>query len=200
MFERFTKDARQAVVLAQEEAVALHHGWIGTEHLLLAVLADEGSGVTAALHGLGLDSGRVREQVLAAVGAGVDDDTALRDLGIDLDAVRRRVEERFGVGALDVPRGNQKRGRVSRLLRFGRRRPPGPCGAPSGHIPFTPRAKKSLELALREAVAAKSREIRAEHLVLGMMREDGLAARAVSNLGVPPETVRRTVLTLGRAA
>ena len=200
MFERFTTEARTVVVRAQTEARSLGHGWIGTEHLLLAVLADEGSGVTAALHGLGLDSGRVREQVLAAVGAGVDDDTALRDLGIDLDAVRRRVEERFGVGALDVPRGNQKRGRVSRLLRFGRRRPPGPCGAPSGHIPFTPRAKKSLELALREALATKSREIRTTHLVLGLMREDGLAAAVVTRLGVRPDAVRRAVLDLGRAA
>ena len=202
MFERFTTEARTAVVRAQTEARSLGHGWIGTEHLLLAVLADEGSGVTAALHGLGLDSGRVREQVLAAVGAGVDDDTALRDLGIDLEAVRRRVEERFGVGALDVPRGNQQRGRgrAGRLLRFGRRRPPGPCGAPSGHIPFTPRAKKSLELALREALATKSREIRTTHLVLGLMREDGLAAAVVTRLGVRPDAVRRAVLDLGRAA
>src|ERR1700749_1727994 len=150
MFERFTEDARSAVVRAQTEARSLGHGWIGTEHLLLAVLADEASGVTAALRTLGLDAARVREQVLAQVGAGVDDDTALRDLGIDLDAVRRRVEERFGPGALDVPRGQPRRGRVRRILRGGRRRPPVPCGAPSGHIPFTPRAKKSLELALRE--------------------------------------------------
>ncbi len=133
---------------------------------------------------------------------GVDDDTALRDLGIDLDAVRRRVEERFGPGALDVPRAPRRRsgGRVGRVLRFGRRRPPVPCGSPSGHIPFTPRAKKSLELALREALATKSREIRTTHLVLGLMREDGLAAAVVTRLGVRPDAVRRVVLDLGRAA
>jgi len=198
MFERFTEDARAAVVRAQAEARSLGHGWIGTEHLLLAVLADEGSGVTTALHGLGLDAGRVREQVMAQVGAGVDDDAALRDLGIDLEAVRRRVEERFGPGALDVPRGQQRRGRVGRLVR--RRRPPVPCGAPSGHIPFTPRAKKSLELALREALAARSREIRTSHLVLGLMREEGLAAAVVTRLGVRPDDVRRAVLDLGKAA
>jgi hypothetical protein len=49
-------------------------------------------------------------------------------------------------------------------------------------------------------MAAKSREIRTAHLVLGLMREDGLAARAVTALGVPTETVRRTVLALDRAA
>ena len=37
MFERFTKDAREAVALAQQEALALHHGWIGTEHVLLEI-------------------------------------------------------------------------------------------------------------------------------------------------------------------
>ncbi len=194
MFERFTESARAVVVGAQSEARSLGHGWIGTEHLLLAVLADESSGVTSALHGLGLDVGRVRAQVLAEVGAGVDDEAALRDLGIDLGAVRQRVEQAFGPGALDAP--PPRRGR--RFLRS--RRPPVPCGPPSGHIPFTARAKKSLELALREAAAQHSRDIRATHLVLGLMREEGLAARVVTRLGVPPDAVRQAVLDLGRAA
>jgi ATP-dependent Clp protease ATP-binding subunit ClpA len=195
MFERFTEEARAAVVQAQTEARSLGHGWIGTEHLLLAVLADESSGVTRALGGLGLDAARVRQQVLAEIGAGVDDDTALADLGIDLEAVRRRVEERFGPGALDSPAPRRRRRLLGR-----RRRPPVPCGSPSGHIPFTPRAKKSLELALREALAAKSRDIRTTHLVLGLMREEGLAAAVVTRLGVRPDAVRQAVLDLGRAA
>ncbi len=195
MFERFTEDARRAVVGAQQEARSLGHGWIGTEHLLLAVLADESTGVSAALRRLGLDAVRVRAQVLAEVGAGVDDETALRDLGIDLDAVRQRVEQRFGPGALDAPPAGRRGGLLRR-----RRRPPAPCGAPSGHIPFTPRAKKSLELALREALAQHSREIRSTHVVLGLMREEGLAARVVTRLGVRPDTVRQAVLELGRAA
>lgn len=195
MFERFAEDARAAIVAAQTEARSLGHGWIGTEHLLLAVLADESSGVAAALRGIGLDAARVRAQVLAEVGAGVDDGTALADLGIDLGAVRRRVEERFGPGALDAAPPPQRR---RRLLR--RRRPPVPCGAPSGHIPFTARAKKSLELAVREALAAKSCQIRATHLVLGLMREEGLAAAVVTRLGVRPDEVRQAVLDLGRAA
>ncbi len=196
MFERFTEGARQIVVGAQQEARSLGHGWIGTEHLLLAVLADESTGVSAALRGLGLDAARVRAQVLAEVGAGVDDETALRDLGIDLGAVRQRVEQRFGPGALDAAPPRRRRG----LLRRRRRRPPVPCGAPAGHIPFTPRAKKSLELALREALAQRSREIRTTHLVLGLMREEGLAARVVSRLGVRPDAVRQAVLELDRAA
>ena len=54
MFERFTDDARQAVVLAQEEAVALHHGWIGTEHVLLGVLRSDSDGARL-LAGFGVD-------------------------------------------------------------------------------------------------------------------------------------------------
>jgi ATP-dependent Clp protease ATP-binding subunit ClpA len=199
MFERFTQDARRAVVNAQDEARGLGHGWIGTEHLLIAVLGDEGSPVATALREVGLTPETVREEVRRQLGP-VDDGTALAGIGIDLDEVRRRVEDRFGPGALDEPCAQPTRRGL--LRRIGRRSPaaggwpvPGP-----GHIPFTRRAKKSLELALREAMAARSREIHAGHLVLGLMREDGLAARAVTSLGVPPETVRRRVLALDRAA
>ena len=199
MFERFTRDARGVVVRAQDEARDLGHGWIGTEHLRLAALGDESSPVAAALRDIGLTSDKVRSEVRRQLGP-VDDSAALAGIGIDLDEVRRQVEDQFGPGALDGPCEDTASRRS--LRRLGRRSPgAGRLTAPGpGHIPFTRGAKKSLELALREAVAAKSREIRAEHLVLGMMREDGLATRAVSNLGVPPETVRRTVLTLGRAA
>ncbi len=120
---------------------------------------------------------------------------ALTDLGIDLDAVRRRAEERFGPGALDQPGAARRRGR--RLLRRRHR-----CaqGSPSGHIPFSPRAKKSLELALRESLSTGCREIREQHLVLGIVRSDGLAARIVGELGVPTERVRAALRDLGEAA
>lgn len=217
MFERFTQDARRAVVGAQVEARGLGHRWIGTEHLLIAVLGDEGSPVAAALREVGLTPDTVRAEVRRQLGP-VDDGTALGGIGIDLDEVRRRVEDQFGPGALDepcaepAPRGFPRRlvGRLSprRLVRrlsprrHGRRSPTvGGWPAPiPGHIPFTRQAKKSLELALREAMAGKSREIDAGHLVLGLMRENGLAARTVAGLGVPPATVRRRVLSLDRAA
>jgi len=196
MFERFTDPARAAVVGAQSQARGLGHHWIGTEHLLLAVLARPDSPVARALQDLGITEDAVRARVLAEVGAGpVDDAAALADLGIDLDAVRRRAEERFGPGALDPPGTTRRRGR--RLL--GRRRPC-PHGPPGGHIPFSPRAKKSLELALRESLAAGCREIREQHLVLGIVRSDGLAARIVGELGVATERVRAALRDLGEAA
>ena len=196
MFERFTDPARAVVVEAQSQARGLGHHWIGTEHLLLAVLARPDSAVSRALEVLGITEGAVRARVLAEVGAGpVDDAAALADLGIDLDAVRRRAEERFGPGALDLPGTARRRGRY--LFRRRRRCPP---GSPSGHIPFSGRAKKSLELALRESLSAGCREIREEHLVLGIVRSDGLAARIIGEFGVPTERVRAALRDLGEAA
>ena len=195
MFERFTDSARAAVVGAQVEARSLGHGWIGTEHLLLAVVADPPTSLGRRLADLGLSHDRVRAEVVATLGGGTDDGTALRDLGIDLDAVRARVEEQFGPGALDRQPPARRRGLRARL---GRQRP---RACTSGHIPFCRSAKKALELALRESLALGQREILVEHLALGLMRADGLATKVVTRLGVPPHDVRRAVLDeLGRAA
>jgi ATP-dependent Clp protease ATP-binding subunit ClpA len=176
MFERFTKDARQAVALAQEEAAALRHGWIGTEHVLLGVLRTGGDGARL-LAGFGGDAAGVREDVVRIVGRGDDeiDPAALATLGIDLETVRERVERAFGPGALS------RRGRCRR-------------GGVSMHVPFTPRAKKALELTLREAVSLGARDLRAEHLVLGLLREgDGVAARVLAERGVTLAAAREKV-------
>lgn len=74
---------------------------------------------------------------------------ALRDAGLDVEAVRREVEERIGVGT----------------------------SAPSGHMPFTPRAKNVLELSLRESLKLNHKYIGTEHILLGMLAEgEGVAA------------------------
>jgi len=196
MFERFTDDARAVVVGAQTEARALGHHWLGTEHVLLALVARSGSPVAAVLARLGVTELRVRERVAAELGVGpADDATALADLGIDLEEVRRRAEQRFGPGALDDAAAPARGPR--RLFRRARSCPTGP---PTGHIPFTRRAKKSLELAVREALAAHSREIREEHLLLGLVRAEGLAGRVVHDLGVPVERLRAALKELGEAA
>ena len=176
MFERFTTDARAAVAAAQDEAGALRHGWIGTEHLLLGVLVTEGDGARL-LAGLGVSANAVRDDVVRIIGPGNEDidAAALATLGIDLDAVRERVERAFGPGAL------------SNRAPCGR----GPLG---GHMPFTARAKKTLELALREAVALGAHEIRGEHLVLGLLREgDGVAAQILRARRVAYDAVRARV-------
>ena len=99
---------------------------------------------------------------------------ALESLGISLDALRQQVEQVIG-------RGQQ---------------------APSGHIPFTPRAKKVMELALREANDLGHSYIGTEHILLGLIREgDGVAAGVLTGLGADRPRVRQQVTQLlgGRA-
>jgi ATP-dependent Clp protease ATP-binding subunit ClpA len=176
MFERFTDDARQTVVHAQEEARKLHHGWIGTEHLLLGLLDLRGSATAAVLTAHGLTRESVSAAVVAYVGSEDLDAAALTTLGIDLAAVRSSAEAAFGPGAL-------------RPIGSGRAR-----RAQSGHIPFTGRAKKVLELSLREALAQKSKSIADGHIALGLLREgEGLAMKVISDRGIDADALRREI-------
>ena len=69
--------------------------------------------------------------------------------------------------------------------------------SPSGHIPFTPRAKKVLELSLREALALKHSYIGTEHILLGLVREgEGVAAQVLVNLGADLRSVRQRVIEI----
>ena|SRR5580692_3433601 len=124
MFERFTAHARRAVVTAQEEARELNHNYIGTEHLLLALLRRP-------------DIPPSEESAIAPA--------ILEEFGMSRDGVREEVIDKVGIG-----KGKAK----------------------SGHIPFTPRAKKVLELALREALQLHHNYIGTEHILLGLIRED----------------------------
>jgi ATP-dependent Clp protease ATP-binding subunit ClpA len=182
MFERFTEPAQRAVVDAQEEARDLRHGFIGTEHLLLALLRESSSVARRALDRLGVERDAVRSDVVRLVGEGPPnrlgerDAEALRSIGIDLDEVRRRLEEAFGPGALE------RRDRVRHgWRRRGRCEPIADHIAFTGHIPFTPRAKKVLELSLREARQLGHGYIGTEHILLGLVREqEGMAGRGSS--------------------
>jgi ATP-dependent Clp protease ATP-binding subunit ClpA len=200
MFERFTQTARQVVVRAQEEARALGHPWLGTEHLLLGILAQpEAPGVSTLTElGVNLDSARAAlGQLVGRRGLGESDADALRTLGIDLDEVRRRVDASFGPGALDYP----VRSRARRWLPWRR----GQCVATRdviGYLPFMPRAKRALERAGREAVARGDGHIGVEHVLLGLLDPKGnLAVELLRHLGPDAEVVRTRVLAdLGKAA
>lgn len=191
MFEHFTERAKGTIVFAQEEALGLHHRYIGTEHLLLGLLRDSTSVGYKALRRLGVRFDDVRSEVVRLVGEGPSrtldekDAEALRVLGIDLDEVRRRTEEVFGEGAL---------GRTIPARRRGRRKA---CSPPAGNIPFTPRAKKALEIALREAKALRHNYIGTEHILLGLVRErEGLAAGMLAERSASDERVRTVVSEL----
>ncbi len=174
MFERFTDEARTVVRLAQEEARRMRHGHCGTEHLLIALL-EEGTGPAAqSLRACDLEAPDLRRRVVDLIGAGEDglDPEALATLGIDLEEVRRVTEASFGPGALDT-KGGPARG---------------------GHIPFTKRSKKVLELSLREAVRLKHNRIGTGHILLGLLREgEGLAAKVLTDAGVDLTDLRDDV-------
>ena len=142
MLERFTDRARRTIVRAQEESRALHHTWIGPEHILLALTHESTDGTAAKV---------------------------LESLGIGLEAARQQVEEVTG-------RGTQP---------------------PSGHIPFTPQAKKVLELALSESRVLGHNYIGTEHILLGLIREgDGVAAQVLTGLGADLDGAREQVIRL----
>jgi ATP-dependent Clp protease ATP-binding subunit ClpA len=192
MFERFTTSARQAVLAARQESIELGQPMLGTEHLLIALTADTGTG-GLVLRGAGLTPDRVRSDVRRLVGDPAPlldekDAEALRSVGIDLDAVLARIEASFGKEALLAqPSGKRgwfgRRGRSSRL-------------APSS------RAKKVLELSLREAIRMQQKEINSGHLLLGLLREgDGLAARILVDAGLDLADLRvRTEAAMRPAA
>ena len=141
MFERFTERARQVVVLAQDEARALKHNYIGTEHILLGLLREE-EGLAARV----LDS-----------------------LDITVDEVRAQVSRIVGQGDEMT----------------------------TGQIPFTPRAKKVLELALREALSLGHNYIGTEHILLGLVREnEGVAARILIDFDADAEKIRTEIIRM----
>jgi|tagenome__1003787_1003787.scaffolds.fasta_scaffold20713288_2 ATP-dependent Clp protease ATP-binding subunit ClpA len=175
MFERFTDEARQVVVSSQDEARRLHHNFIGTEHLLLGLLDQEGSPTAAAFARHGLTHRSAVAVLQRFTGQEQLDAAALGTVGIDLDAVRDSVEAAFGPGALDTP--SPDKGREVK-----------------GHIPFTRRAKKVLELSLREALALKSRSIADGHIALGLLREgEGVAMKVLADRGVDPAALSEDI-------
>jgi ATP-dependent Clp protease ATP-binding subunit ClpA len=192
MFERFTDAARDTVVRAGTETRELHHRFVGTEHLLLALLADPDGPIAIPLREYGVDERRVRAEVIRRVGphsapdtdplidADAEDAAALKAIGIDLDAVRRAIEQNFGPGALNLARDDTPK-RRGFMRRFHG----------TGHAPFSTRAKKVLELSLREALRLKHNYIAREHIMLGILREGhGLAAQILAEAGVDFDKLR----------
>jgi ATP-dependent Clp protease ATP-binding subunit ClpA len=182
MFERFARNARAAVVLAQEEAREMCDRETSAQHLLLGVLQTAGKELSAVLTGYGLTAETVRAR-LAESSTGdksFDEDAdVLGTIGIDLRAVRDSVARTFGADAFD-----------NALSRSGRRR------RPRGHISFSHGAKKVLELALREALVHKDNEIRCEHLVLGILRGGDKAAIGLINEHVYTAQLRAAIVKL----
>lgn len=182
MFERFTEDARSVVTGAVEQARVWGHDSVGTQHLLLGLLSPGAGAAYRVLHDAGLEPDRVLEVVrrrIPSEGSMTDEDAeSLRSVGIDLDVVLERLAESFGADA--VPQSQRRR-----------RRPR-----------FSPPAKKTLQLALREAIWLKSRAIGSEHILLGLLRcEDSEINAVLAEVAITSDDLRKaTLLTISRAA
>jgi len=172
-FGRFTDRARQSLALAQQEARALGHDRVGTEHLLLGLLS-EGEGAAAR---------------------------ALGTLEVRVEEVRAKVEQIVGPGsgaparppaACEAP---PPEAQVAALPEA--RAAPPPEAREARSMPFTPRAKKVLQLALREALRLHHDYVGTEHLLLAIAREgEGLAAMILTDLGADPAKVYEEVVRI----
>jgi ATP-dependent Clp protease ATP-binding subunit ClpC len=139
VFERFDERARQVIVLAQEEARALRHDYIGTEHLLLGLLREDRGVAARVLESFDMPVEDVRSQIARIVGQAEEIET--------------------------------------------------------GQIPFTPRAKKVLELSLVEALGLGHEHIGTEHILLGLIREnEGVATQILLDFDIDPAVLRGEVL------
>ncbi|MBF0344379.1 MAG: ATP-dependent Clp protease ATP-binding subunit [Nitrospirae bacterium] len=142
MFEKFTERGRKIIIYAKEEAENRQNDYLGTEHLLLALLRDK--------DGLPV--------------------TILRKMGLSIEDIRLEVERNLPAG--------------SNLLTFG-------------EVPFTPRAKKVLELSVEEARLLGHNYIGSEHLLLGLIREDeGIGGKILRNLGANLLGARQLTINL----
>ncbi|MEW1887305.1 Clp protease N-terminal domain-containing protein [Streptomyces sp. IBSBF 3010] len=183
MFERFTKDARATVTGAVEHAGRTGAATVTGEHLLLALLDQEGGRAAFALTALGLVDRR--ESVEAALaeagrrgGMSKADADALADIGIDLTAVVSRIEEAHGEGALRGDGGRRRR-----------------AGRPS----FSREAKKVLEKSLRVALGRGDRSIGGEHLLLALTATPGPVADVLAEHGATYASVERAQYGNGAA-
>jgi hypothetical protein len=141
----FSPGARWTLELARQEAPRLHHSFVGTEHVLLGLLA--------------LEDGVVPN--------------VLKRMGVDREALKKQIEDWVSIFPSE------------KILT---------------RLPYTPRARKSLRLAAREAKASRHASVGAEHILLGLLLEgDGVAARVLRNLGLSSETTREEIMReLGR--
>lgn len=133
VFDRFSDRAKRAINLAQVEAQALDHDFLGTEHLLLGLLAEKGAA-----------------------------SKLLKERGVLIEQTRSEVQRLVGRGdgSNDVP-------------------------------PFTPRSKKVIELAFREALQMGANHVSSIHLLLGLLREaEGIGAQILIRLGVSYDEIR----------
>lgn len=228
----FTPGVKHVLELASEQAKALQHTYVSTEHILLGLLL-EGDGIAAkVVLGMGISIKQVREEILkeldldlmvdciattepspVQLGSAFDTDLSgnFTPRAQQVLALARIEANRFQhnfvgtehllLGVIKLGQGTavtvlQKMGHDLGAVRFQIEHLScvGQDQSQAGNIPYTPRVKKVLALASREAKALKHTYLGTEHILLGLLREgDGVAAKLLRSLGVDIEQVRQEI-------
>ncbi len=166
MFERFSHEAREVVIGAQQVAAEESSAVVDDLHLLTSLARG-----TGALTALGCPADELADDVRRVRRRGGMSDAdveALSGFGIDVEHIVERVEQTHGAGALT---GGRRSGR--------------------GHRPFTAEAKKVLEKSLRETIDVGDKRIDGEHILLALAAIPGVAADVLAQRGIDYLAVRR---------
>jgi ATP-dependent Clp protease ATP-binding subunit ClpA len=189
LFGRFTDQAHRVLDRAREEAERAGHRYLGPEHVLLGLLAEDQSEAARVLRARGVDLAAARAALARLAGQGVvpaprpSDAELLGMLGIDLGAVRQETEQAFGFQAV-----GEATWRVTRRRRWRRARA---VWTPLCGPPFL--AKRALQLASEQAQALGHGEVTAEHLLLGVLED----ARQPADRGRVSRRHRRIIAHVG---
>ncbi|MGX1881210.1 Clp protease N-terminal domain-containing protein [Streptomyces sp. NPDC055287] len=183
MFERFTKSARGVVKGAVVQAERAGADSVTDEHLLLALLDQDGTRSSFAFASLGIAGRREAvEQALADArrrgGLSKADQEALAGIGIDVTRIVSKVEETHGEGAMQSGPGVRR-------------------GLLTAHRPFTPQAKSVLEKSLRVALGRGDRHIGDGHLLLALTAQPGAVADVLAEHGATYAACERALFGEG---
>jgi hypothetical protein len=164
MFERFTREGRRVVIQAEREAWRAGAQAVGPEHLLIAAVEALGPWLFVEpgpqVHFEDAQPAVTPQRLRDLVAPGTDAE-ALAAIGISLAEVQRRIERDFGPEAWEGDR-------------------------PTAALRFTAQAKRALEGALRETLELRGKEIRPQHVLLGVLRDENAAHDALRALGTDP--------------
>jgi ATP-dependent Clp protease ATP-binding subunit ClpA len=188
VFGRFDDDALAVVEAAQREATSLGHNYLGTEHLLLGIVAAPDTAGARLVTERGVDAEGIRRALKEKLGVPLREFHSpaplLASLGIDIEEVRRRAEATFGAETVRRVAVREARRRRWRLRRRQCASPVAPSALAWGTVRFTPRVKHTVELAAEQA-DRRHQPITPTHLLLGVLIEgQGLACEILADAGI----------------
>jgi ATP-dependent Clp protease ATP-binding subunit ClpA len=216
----FTQAAKDALEKAEGAADHLGHGYIGTEHLLLGLLRVESKAISSVLTALGLTPEDVRKEVLQLTAPELKQNKSgnmferFSDRARKVMALARREAQRLNhdfIGTEHILLGmiQEEDAKGTRILKdigvdleklraeIEQNVQKGPTMVTMGQLPFTPRAKKVLELALKQANDLDHHRIGTEHLLIGLIEEsEGVAAKVLLGLKLNLDDVRKRTISM----